>query len=71
MTSQLFINISSDADGKLTIELPMSLIESKKQGTDIDDAYVVFIDGQYVAHDELVRNSTVRIYAIKFNSGCG
>jgi hypothetical protein len=42
----LLLNISSTSNGKLTIELPRYVIDSKKQGN-VDGDFTVFEDGQY------------------------
>ena len=42
----LLLNVSSTSNGRLTIELPRYVIDSKKQGN-VDGNYQVFVDGQY------------------------
>jgi plastocyanin len=46
----LVFNISTTSDGKLTLDLPRKIIDSKKQGG-IDEGYAVFVDGQNVNAD--------------------
>jgi hypothetical protein len=64
----LLLDISSTSNGKLIIELPRSLIDSKKQGN-IDDDYVVFVNGQYTAADEIKKNAQTRTLLIYFEGG--
>jgi hypothetical protein len=64
----LLFDISSTSNGKLIIELPRSLIDSKKQGN-IDDDYVVFVNGQYTAADEIKKNAQTRTLLIYFEGG--
>jgi hypothetical protein len=64
----LLLDISSTSNGKLIIELPRSLIDSKKQGN-IDDDYVVFVNGQYTAADEIKKNAQSRTLLIYFGGG--
>jgi len=61
-------DISAVSDGALTIELPRDIIDSKKQ-SNADDAYAVFIDGQFVPYDEIMNNTQTRILRIEFANG--
>lgn len=55
--------------GKLRIELPRNIIDSKNHGN-IDEKYVVFLDGQNAAgFDEIKNNNQVRILEIPFDKG--
>jgi len=65
--SRLLANISSISGGVLIIELPRNIIDSKRQGTNIDDAYQVYNHGQYITFDQLMNNTKVRILAIPFS----
>jgi predicted secreted protein with PEFG-CTERM motif len=67
--STLLLDISSaTSDGKLAIELPRNIIDSKNpQNTDED--YVVFADGQDTPADETTNNAQVRTLAIDFDQG--
>jgi hypothetical protein len=64
----LLASISSQTDGKLTVELPRSVMDSKKQGNK-DDDYAVFDDGQDASADEIKNNNQVRTLAISFDKG--
>ena len=64
----LAAEISAVSDGVLTIELPRDVIDSKKQ-SNVDDAYAVFIDGQFVQYDEIMNNTQARILGIEFGNG--
>ena len=66
--STIVANISSTSNGTLTIELPRNVIDSKNPGN-VDDKYVVFIDGQNVAFDEIKNNNQVRTLKIDFDNG--
>jgi hypothetical protein len=64
----LLLNISSTSDGKLSIELPRNIIDSKKEGN-VDDNYAVFVDGQYGAADEIRTTAQARTLMIGFDNG--
>jgi hypothetical protein len=64
----LLLNISSTSDGKLSIELPRNIIDSKKQGN-VDDNYAVFVDGQYAAADEIRTTAQARTLMVGFDNG--
>ena len=64
----LLLNISSTSDGKLSIELPRNIIDSKKQGN-VDDNYAVFVDGQYAAADEIRTTAQARTLMVAFDNG--
>jgi predicted secreted protein with PEFG-CTERM motif len=64
----LAAEISAVSDGTLTIELPRDVIDSKKQ-SNADDAYAVFVDGQFVPYDEIMNNTQARILRIEFGNG--
>jgi hypothetical protein len=63
----LLLNISSTSDGKLSIELPRNIIDSK-QGN-VDDNYAVFVDGQYAAADEIRTTAQARTLMVGFDNG--
>ena len=62
-------NISSQSNGRLTIELPRNSIDSTKQGTNADDTYAVFEDRQSIVAEETTNNSQVRTLVIDFDKG--
>jgi predicted secreted protein with PEFG-CTERM motif len=64
----LAAEISAVSDGVLNIELPRDVIDSQKQ-SNADDAYAVFVDGQFVPYDEIINNSQARILLIEFSNG--
>lgn len=64
----LIANVSSTSNGKLTIELPRNVIDSKKQGN-ADDNFAVFEDGQYVVGNEISTNAHARTLVIGFDNG--
>jgi hypothetical protein len=52
-SSTLLLSLSSPSHRTLTIELPKNIIDSKRQGTNHDQNYVVFEDSQYVPVTQL------------------
>jgi hypothetical protein len=66
--STMLVNLSSTSNGKLIIELPRNVIDSKKQGN-VDDNYAVFVDGQNTVANEITNNNQVRILEIDFDNG--
>jgi hypothetical protein len=66
----LLVNVLSQSNGRLSIELPRNIIDSKKQG-DVDDRYIVFQDGQVTIPEEIKTDSQTRMLAIDFDKGTG
>ena len=67
----LITNIASQSSGKLTIQLPRSLIDSKKQGNQ-DSPYVIFEDSQPWQRVQQVKsNPQARTLSIDFDKGTG
>lgn len=64
----LLVNVSSTSNGKLIIELPRDVIDSKKQGN-VDDNFAVFEDGQYAVDDEIRTNAQSRTLMVGFDNG--
>jgi predicted secreted protein with PEFG-CTERM motif len=64
----LAAEISSTSDGVLTIELPRDIIDSRRQPNS-DDAYAVFIDGQFVPFEEIENTTKARTLRIEFGNG--
>jgi hypothetical protein len=62
----LLVNISPISNGILTIELPRSLIDSKKQ-VGLDDHYVVFEKSRHMTSNEIKNNAQVRTLEINFD----
>ena len=67
----LITNLASQSSGKLTILLPRSLIDSKKQGNQ-DSPYVIFEDSQPWQRVQQVKSNTqARTLSIDFDKGTG
>ena len=67
----LITNLASQSSGKLTIQLPRSLIDSKKQGNQ-DSPYVIFEDSQPWQRVQQVKSNTqARTLSIDFDKGTG
>ncbi|HET7148368.1 MAG TPA: PEFG-CTERM sorting domain-containing protein [Candidatus Nitrosopolaris sp.] len=64
----LLINVSSTSNGKLIVELPRYVIDSKKQGN-VDDTFAVFEDGQYAVDNEIRTNAQSRTVMVGFDNG--
>jgi plastocyanin len=64
----LVFNISTTSDGKLILDLPRKIIDSKKQGG-IDEGYAVFVDGQNANADQIKNNTESRTLSIDFPKG--
>lgn len=64
----LLVNVSSISNGKLIIELPRNVVDSKKQGN-VDDNFAVFEDGQYAVDDEIRTNAQARTLMVGFDNG--
>jgi hypothetical protein len=64
----LLLNVSSTSDGRLSIELPRNIIDSKKQGNG-DDDFAVFVDGQYAPADEIKTTAQARTLMVGFDNG--
>jgi hypothetical protein len=66
----LSLGISSASNGTLTIELPRNVIDSEKQGANVDGTYAVFVDGQQApTFDETKKNAHVRVLSVPFDNG--
>jgi hypothetical protein len=66
----LLVNVLSQSNGRLSIELPRNIIDSKKEGN-VDDQYMVFQDGQVTNSEEVKIDSQARTLAIDFDKGTG
>ena len=66
----LLVNVLSQSNGRLSIELPRNIIDSKKQG-DVDDRYIIFQDGQVSSPEEIKTDNQTRTLAIDFDKGTG
>ena len=64
----LFVDISSQSNGTITIDLPRNLIDSKVRGN-VDEEYTVFSDGQFTRADETASDNQSRTLVIDFENG--
>jgi beta-mannanase len=69
--SSLRVNIDSQSDGRLTIELPRKIIDSKMQGGIQDFPYQVLENGAYIQAQEMENNTELRTQAVDFVKGAG
>jgi len=63
----LIITVSTTQDGYLLINLPRSLIDSKKVNS--DEFFFVLVDGEEVMHSETSKTKTSRLLGIDFPAG--
>jgi hypothetical protein len=63
-SSTLLLSLSSPSHGTLTVELLRNITDSKIQGTNHDQNYVVFEDSQYIPVIQLKNNTQLRTLAI-------
>jgi hypothetical protein len=66
--STLILDITTNDDGNITIELPRSIIDSKNPENQ-DEDYVVFADGQHIDAEQTITNNRLRTLAIDFEKG--
>ena len=66
----LLVNVLSQSNGRLSVELPRNIIDSKKQGN-ADDRYIAFQDGQVTSPEEIKTDNQTRTLAIDFDKGTG
>ncbi len=64
----LIVIIVSDDDGSITLQLPRESIDAKKTD-DIDDTFIILIDGIEVPYEEEVTNQQARTITIEFEQG--
>jgi hypothetical protein len=66
---EILVNIAPQSNGKLTLELPRNVLESKKGGSIADIPYGVLEDGQLKVVNEIKDNNNIqtRTLAIDFN----
>lgn len=67
--STLLANIASPSNGTLTIQLPRNIIDSKKQGTNLDESYAVLVDGKNAGFNQIKNDTRVRTLAIVLGEG--
>jgi hypothetical protein len=66
--STLILDITTNDDGNITIELPRNIIDSKNP-ENRDEDYVVFADGQHIGAEQTITNNRLRTLAIDFEKG--
>ena len=66
--STLVLDITTNDNGNITIELPRNIIDSKNPKNQ-DEDYVVFADGQHIGAEQTITNNRVRTLAIDFEKG--
>ncbi|NJK77831.1 MAG: PEFG-CTERM sorting domain-containing protein [Nanoarchaeota archaeon] len=64
----LIVIIETDDDGSITLEMPRSAFDAKKQDQ-TDDTFIIIIDGIEVPYQETVTNTDSRIITINFEEG--
>ena len=66
----LLVNVLSQSNGRLSIELPRNIIDSKKEGN-VDERYIVFEDGQITNSEEIKTDNHTRTLAVDFDKTTG
>jgi hypothetical protein len=66
---ELLVHISSESAGKLIIELPRNVIDTKKQNNNSDSPFQVLIEGKKAIFQEITNNSQSRTLVIDFPAG--
>ncbi len=66
---ELLVHISSESAGRLIIELPRNVIDTKKQNNNSDSPFQVLIEGKKAIFQEITNNSQTRTLAIDFSAG--
>ena len=63
----LIVILETDDDGAITLELPRESIDAKKG--ELDDTFIILIDGVEVPYKEITTNSESRTITIEFEEG--
>ena len=63
----IIVILETDDDGSITLELPRESIDAKVG--ELDDKYIILIDGAEVAYREITTNSESRTITIEFEEG--
>src|SRR5919108_6006327 len=66
--STLAIELVTNNDGTLTLELPRNIMDSKNPQNE-DEDYIVFADGVPIGADQITTNDQVRTLSIDFDKG--
>ena len=66
--STLVIDLVTNDNGNLTLELPRNIMDSKNPQNE-DEDYVIFADGLQITADQITTNNQVRTLSIDFDNG--
>ncbi|CAN5208293.1 hypothetical protein BH18THE2_BH18THE2_16460 [soil metagenome] len=66
--STLVIDLVTNDNGNLTLELPRNIMDSKNPQNE-DEDYVIFADGLQIGADQITTNDQVRTLSIDFDNG--
>jgi hypothetical protein len=66
--STLLIDIATNDDGTLILELPRNIMDSKNPQNE-DEDYILFADGIQTEADQIVTNNQVRTLSVDFDNG--
>lgn len=64
----LVVTIESVDDGHITLEILREVLDAKKQN-EIDDAFIIIIDGIQAPYQETITDSNSRVISINFEQG--
>ncbi len=64
----LIVILETEDDGFITLELPRESIDAKKSDN-LDDTFIILIDGVEVPYQEITTNSEARTISIDFEEG--
>ncbi len=64
----LIVILETEDDGFITLELPRESIDAKKSDN-LDDTFIILIDGVEVPYQEITTNSDARTISIDFEEG--
>src|ERR671915_208468 len=66
--STLLIDVATNDDGTLILELPRNIMDSKNPQNE-DEDYILFADGIQIEADQIVTNNQVRTLSVDFDNG--
>ena len=66
--STLLVDIVTNDDGTLILELPRNIMDSKNPQNE-DEDYILFADGIQTGADQITTNNQVRTLSIDFDNG--
>ena len=64
----LIVILETEDDGSITLDLPRESIDAKTSN-DIDDTFIILIDGVEVPYREIATNAQSRTISIEFEEG--